>query len=391
MHRALAAAMRDQPTHDARAWHLATATANPDEEVATELEATAQSARRRGGYAAAALAFEKAARLTLDREEQARRLLEAADGARLGGLSENARVLLDEALALATRTDLRAEIGHLRGLVEMWGGRPMAAHGILVSAATEVEPSDREKSASMLADAVFPCFIAGNSRAGLDTAHRAQILAAQVGGSVETLADALVGAASILRGEPRDAREIVLRFRPLLEQGDALSRSDQLMHFAGALLVWIEEYDFARHLITRTLDAARAASAPGVLPYGLAALSALDFRTGNWPAAYAAASECHQLATETGQSAAAAHGFVCVARVEAAQGRATECREHAERALAIASELEAGAVPMFVNAILGLLELGSGRPLEASIRLDEAAQLADELGLGEAQGVALAG
>src|SRR6202022_3626351 len=48
-HRELAGALHDQP--DRRAWHLAAAALQPDEHVASLLEATATQAQRRGGAA----------------------------------------------------------------------------------------------------------------------------------------------------------------------------------------------------------------------------------------------------------------------------------------------------------------------------------------------------
>ena len=78
-HRQLAEALHDQP--DRQAWHLAAAALQPDEPVASLLEATAAQAQHRGGAIAAALAMERAAELSPDRADQARRLVAAASAA----------------------------------------------------------------------------------------------------------------------------------------------------------------------------------------------------------------------------------------------------------------------------------------------------------------------
>ena len=91
-HRELASALHDQP--DRRAWHLAAAALHPDEHVASLLEATAAQAQRRGGAAAAALALERAAELSPDPEDQARRLVCGRVGRRShrsGGLGARSR------------------------------------------------------------------------------------------------------------------------------------------------------------------------------------------------------------------------------------------------------------------------------------------------------------
>jgi predicted ATPase len=62
-HRRLASALHDQP--DRRAWHLSAASLDPDEHVASLLEATATQAQRRGGAAASPLLHARSAAETL--------------------------------------------------------------------------------------------------------------------------------------------------------------------------------------------------------------------------------------------------------------------------------------------------------------------------------------
>ena len=134
-HRQLADALHDQP--DRRAWHMAAAALQPDEHVASLLEATAAQAQHRGGAAAAALALERAAELSPDRADQARRLVAAASAAVPTGQGDWVRDLADRALAVTADPELRITARHDAAWTLAWSGRRTAALSELISVAEE--------------------------------------------------------------------------------------------------------------------------------------------------------------------------------------------------------------------------------------------------------------
>jgi DNA-binding CsgD family transcriptional regulator len=142
----------------------------------------------------------------------------------------------------------------------------------------------------------------------------------------------------------------------------------QLINSAASFLYY-EEFDRMRGPLERLIAAARAASAPGALPYALGHLSELDFRAGRWREGWAEASEAVALATELDHRFSLIYALACVAWIEAARGLEPECRAHLAQ-LTTASEHARTIVGGYSARIRGLLDLGHGRNEDAIKNLE---------------------
>jgi DNA-binding CsgD family transcriptional regulator len=142
LHAALAEVTNADSDPDQRAWHRAQAASGPDEDVAHELESSAARAEARGGIAAAAAFLQRAADLTPDAAERARRLIAAAQAKREAGALDAALELLRVADAGPLSALQAAEVEHLRGEVAFDQRRLGQAATVLLRAAKQLEPLD---------------------------------------------------------------------------------------------------------------------------------------------------------------------------------------------------------------------------------------------------------
>src|SRR5918997_301668 len=141
-HLALAEATDRDADPDRRAWHLAAATAGPDEEVAMELERSAGRAQARGGLAAAAAFLRRAVALTGDPTRRADRALAAAEVSLGAGNFEVARALLATAEVAPLDELQRARLDLLRAEAAYAESRDSTAPTLLLRAAKTLEPLD---------------------------------------------------------------------------------------------------------------------------------------------------------------------------------------------------------------------------------------------------------
>jgi len=227
-HGALASA---DPDPDRQAWHAAGAALGPDDETAQALEDAGRRARSRGAYTAAASSFERAARLTPDDAERARRLYAAADAAWLAGHTERAQQRLEEALELTDDPALRSEIDQLRGHAELRAGRVMVAHDILLDAAEQAEP---DSAVVMLAEATEACLLAPEPGPMLRAARRAWEAQTPLSGDrARFFAAVALGMALTYTGSGEEGAELLHEANKVLERSDALKADPHVLTAAA--------------------------------------------------------------------------------------------------------------------------------------------------------------
>lgn len=379
-HRALAAAMTGRPDSASRAWHLAAGTIGPDESVAEILDAAAIDAQARGDPASASAAFEKAAALSPERADRVRRTTAAAAALTMAGRWRDAMRLLDRAVSETADPLQVAEIQSLRGLASMWTGRPREFHDRLLAEAQEVERIDPAGAASILSTATMICYTTGDIRQAVKTARLAR-KAQRRSGAKHPLSELIYRGALLLSGDAGQVRGPLIRMAGAMEDAD-FAGSGIKAALLAQLLVWLEQFDLARVTLRRLLTGAREAGAFGALAYPLTVSSELEFRRGAWPAAYVAAAEAVNLATELKQRNELPYSLVSLARIEAAMGLETECREHCAAGEALAVELGADSIVTYAGSVHGFNALGGNRPGDAVGHLAKLPDFVQSHGLG---------
>ena len=362
---ALAAVLDPDTDADRRAWHLANAAAGPNADVADALHGAAERARARGGHAAAAAAFDRAAALTAAPELHASRLADAADAAWLAGQPDRAQALLDHAAHLAGAATLQARIAHLRGSIEGNCGAPSTAYAILVSGAELVTALDPMRASRMLGEAGQLAWAIGDLARLSEVSRRLAALPADEDtGAIG--AQVMMGLSGLLRG---DTTATAARLREAADLAGA-SKEPRALMGAAAGAMFLGDDSRAIDLFSTAVALIRAAAEAAKLPLLLAPLAMVEALTSRYPAALADATEGLRLAEETGQHNPAAHLRGVLALIAAVQGRAQECRERAGVALTQAIGQRLGPHAAIASWALAVLDLGAGRPGEAFDRLE---------------------
>jgi AAA ATPase-like protein len=177
VHRALAEATDAEIDPDRRAWHQARAVAAPDEDVAAELERSADRARSRGGLAAAAAFLTQAAELTPSPMRRVSRAIDAAFAHLQAGAFDTAHALARLADEGPLNELQHARIDLLRAQLAFTSRRGNEATPLLLEAARRFETLDAQLARETYLDAFIAALFGGrlNDRVGLrDVARAAQ-------------------------------------------------------------------------------------------------------------------------------------------------------------------------------------------------------------------------
>src|SRR5215210_636588 len=372
-HRALASVLDSEVEADRRAWHRAAASVEPDASVCEELEQAAERARRRSGFAAASLAFERAASLTADDEDRARRLTAAAESAWLAGRVERTLMLLEAARPLVWEPIQRADIDRFLGLIEMTRGVPADACRLLLRSATEVAPIDEERSLELLNLAGLAAAYAGDKEAAVAIAEVARGLSVEESPFLRMLAQLLIGLGAHAEGHFADAAPRLRLALDLAQELDDDAGSEQpiALLFAGRAALYLGDDQAAFRTHQEAAARARESGALSIVTQILPRLATAEVWAGRWASAAANSREGIQLAREIGQHDVVAQQLVMLALIAALRGSEDECRSMAAESRELASARGLGIVAEIAQWALALLELGLGHAEEAFRRCRE--------------------
>ncbi|MGP3915096.1 helix-turn-helix transcriptional regulator [Nonomuraea sp. 10N515B] len=330
-HRALAGALDGDEHADRRAWHLSAAAAGPDEEISAVLAAAGERARRRGSHASAATAYERAAQLTVDPRQRARRLMAAAEAALGVGQLARAGAAADRGRRLTGDPAVLARLAAVRAAVDAEHGAPAAS--TLIEAASGIARTAPDEAASLLATAAGDAWFAGDHDALRQTAELLESLRPGIDPRLAPVAAAVRGIERVAAGDPAAGL-------PLLRAAIPPGRvTDQVVGtYAVFSALMTGDDDAACELAAARVGTCREQGLIGALPHALQLLTQARILRGRHAEAAESGAEAWQIAHDTGQAGRLRHLHGILARLAAIQGEDDRCLRLAQQAEGAAQE-----------------------------------------------------
>ncbi|MDX8031331.1 AAA family ATPase [Lentzea sp. BCCO 10_0856] len=352
VHRALADLLDGDDQADRRAWHLSAAALGPDETLSAVLAATGKRAQARGGLAAAANAYERAAQLTVEPELRARWLAAAAEAALDIGRLSQAAAVTERGRRLTTDPVLLARLAHVRAAVDSEQGDPATAAHTLISAAANVAPAVPSQAASLLATAAGEAWFAGDHDA-----------LRQIADLISTVESHLVPVATAVHGMERVAAGDPAAGLPLLRAALPVDRTAATDRVTGTWAVFSAlmtgDDDAACELAATLVDACRDQGHIGALAHALQLLTQARILRGRYAEAAESGAEAWQIAHDTGQAGRLRYLHGILARLAAIRGEDDECRRLAGLAEGAVGERHGTGWGRCALALLDLVRAGN--------------------------------
>jgi DNA-binding CsgD family transcriptional regulator len=371
VHGALAEATDPVADPDRRAWHRAQAAAGPDEEVAAELERSADRAQARGGLAAAAAFLERAVQLTADPAHLAERALAAAQASMRAGAFDKALGLLVMTGAWPLDEFAAARVDLLRGQVAFATGLMADAPPLLLKAARRLEPLDSGLARETYVDAWGAAFLAGQLAAD-DLAEISRAARALSRSPDPGPAELLLNGLALVITDGVPAAAPTLKQAVSLFAGDSISAGDRLRWNYMALfpitLLW--DADGYRAIVARQIQVARNAGALDRLPLDLESAALLAAWSGDLAEAASLLAESNAVceAIGTPMPAYAALQLACL------RGRQAEAIPLIDATISAAEAGGQGLVVTVARWVAAVLYNGLGRYDEARETARQAAE-----------------
>ncbi|HEY2296122.1 MAG TPA: AAA family ATPase [Jatrophihabitans sp.] len=308
VHYALAQVTDPNLDPDRRAWHRAQAAGAPDEDVAAELERSADRAQARGGLAAAAAFLERSTELTPDAARRGQRALAAAHAKLDAGEPDASSRMLAAARASPLDGLERAEADLLGVQIAFMMNRGSEAPLPLREVAAQLEEHDIRRARDTYLEALLAAWFAAHLATGgglQEVADAARHAPVPQGPTTDT--DVLIDALALRFTD--GYQSAVVGFRRTLRNFRDRARAGQegpslLWHVYLNLAVDLWDDDAFDDLSGRFLLLAREAGALSVLPFALTVRIAYYVMAGDIAEAEALLAEQQTVGEVTGMPVA---------------------------------------------------------------------------------------
>jgi DNA-binding CsgD family transcriptional regulator len=371
-HRALAEVTDADIDPDRRAWHRAQAAPGPDEDVAVDLERSADRARARGGVAAAAAFLERAAELTQDRGRRAQRALDAAESKLHAGAFEPAAALLAMAEAGPLDELGRARIDLVHAEIAFAQNRGSDAPPLLLAAARRLERLDVALARETYLEAISAAIFAGHLTRGPGLREVAEAARGAPHGQPPRVPDRLLDALAVHFTDGFPASVPVVERAVQAFCDEAISGQEALRWLWLASISPSDLWDHERWyvLARRHVTIAREAGALSELPLALTTCVFPHLFAGELTVAASLVEEARTVSEATGSNLAP-YGALGLA---ALRGREREARTLIDATMSETAPRGEGIGVTIAHWAYALLCNGLGRYEEACAAAQEAAR-----------------